>query len=45
MVAEPGLIKDLASNGDRAALGAAQAGDGPTGSVGECPDAGATGQS
>ena len=39
------VIQDLASNGDRAALGAAQFGDGATGSVGECPDAGATGQS
>ena len=45
MVAEPGLIQDLASNGDRAALGTAQPGDGATGSVGECLDAGATGQS
>ena len=28
MVAEPGLTQDLVSNGDRAALGATQAGDG-----------------
>ena len=45
MVAEPGLIQDLVSNGNRAALGAAQIGDGATGCVGEYPDAGAAGQS
>ena len=43
MVAErSGLILD---SGNRAARGAAQAGDGATGCVGECPDAGASGQS
>ena len=45
MVAEPGLIQDLVSNGNLTALGATQAGDGVTGCVGECFDAGAAGQS